>query len=327
MAGEAAHFTSLMRDRRSSTSPARSARPDDSSPNIPAVTEVDDRDRDEFPLKKKVPTPASGVLPDKIGRFTVLDVLGQGGMGVVYTAFDEELGRKVAIKVLHERGELGRSRRNRRFLREAQAMARLSHPNVVTIYEVGMLEARVYIAMEYVRGVTMKQWMRSKLRPWQEVLSVCCASGEGLSAAHDTGLVHRDFKPDNVLLGRDGRVRVLDFGLARREQGESQERESRVESELSQSVSPEIPRDFLQDEITKEGALVGTPAYMAPEQHLGEAADARSDQFSFCVVMWEALYGQRPFPGATVGRIAERVLDGDLEPPPEGTRVPAWVNA
>ena len=185
------------------TSPGHGRRDAPSTAN-PVVTEVDDGTRDERPQTRAMPGSMSVSLPDKIGRFTVLDVLGQGGMGVVYTGFDEELGRKVAIKVLHERGEIGRSRRNRRFLREAQAMARLSHPNVVTIYEVGMLEARVYIAMEYVRGVTLKHWMRSKLRPWQEVLSVGCASGEGLSAAHGNGLVHRDFKPDNVLLDAMG---------------------------------------------------------------------------------------------------------------------------
>ncbi|MGB1700967.1 MAG: serine/threonine-protein kinase, partial [Nannocystaceae bacterium] len=240
-------------------------------------------------------------IPDKVGRFTVLDQLGKGGMGVVYTAFDEELGRKVAVKLLHDRGALGNTRRNRRFLREAQAMAKLSHPNVVTIYEVGLHEGKVYLAMEYVRGVTLKHWMRSKLRPWEEVLNVCCAAGEGLSAAHESGLVHRDFKPENVLLGRDGRVRVLDFGLAR--QVDTSAALAREEVEVS--IAPDLPQDFLADEITVPGSIVGTPAYMAPEQHLGDEADARSDQFSFCVAMWEALYGQRPFRGKTLADIGE----------------------
>lgn len=260
-------------------------------------------------------------FPDKVGRFTVLDMLGRGGMGVVYAAFDEELGRKVAVKLLHDRGTLGDSRRNRRFLREAQAMAKLSHPNVVTIYEVGLHDGKVYLAMEYVRGVTLKKWMRARIRPWEEVLNVCCAAGEGLSAAHESGLVHRDFKPENVLLGRDGRVRVLDFGLARQLDVSDDVDSAEVEG----SIAPEVPRDFLADEITVPGAIVGTPAYMAPEQHLGDAADARSDQFSFCVAMWEALYGQRPFEGKNLTEIGARVLSGELRQPPKDSTVPNWV--
>ncbi len=205
---------------------------------------------------------------DQLGRYLVLDELGAGGMGVVYAAFDPQLDRKVALKLLKpDASGHAQEGQRERLLGEAQALARLSHANVVTVYEAQALGERVWLAMELVEGTTLARWLAEK-RPRAQVLDIFVKAGEGLFAAHEAGLVHRDFKPENVLIGDDGRVRVTDFGLARKEQGPAQAGEAR---------------------------LLGTPAYMAPEQWAGLPADARSDQFSFCVSLWEALSGARPF--------------------------------
>src|SRR5690349_4866030 len=152
--------------------------------------------------------------PVRVGRYRILHRLGQGGMGVVYLAHDDELDRRVAIKIL--RHDLAPSSAGRsRLLREAQATARLSHPAVVHVYEVGHEADQVYMAMEYIEGDTLRRWCEAKTRTWSEIVAMHLAAGEALAAAHAVGLVHRDFKPDNVLVGRDGRPRVVDFGLAR----------------------------------------------------------------------------------------------------------------
>src|SRR5450432_4380055 len=152
-----------------------------------------------------------------IGRYVVLGLVGRGGMGEVYAAYDPELDRKVAVKLLRVKPGNGVSlaEGRQRTLREAQAIARLSHPNVVIVFDVGTFEDQVFIAMEFVDGNTVTYWLQSQLRSWQDILKVFMAAGRGLTAAHDKGLVHRDFKPDNVMVGRDGQVRVMDFGLAR----------------------------------------------------------------------------------------------------------------
>jgi tetratricopeptide (TPR) repeat protein/tRNA A-37 threonylcarbamoyl transferase component Bud32 len=202
-------------------------------------------------------------------------VIGAGAMGVVYEATDRVLSRRVAIKV----HEIGRSDRAVRLWREARAMARLAHPNVVTVHEVGVDGSRGYIAMELVEGKDVRKWCTEAPRSWQEVLAVYRQAGEGLAAAHEVGIVHRDFKPDNVLIGNDGRVRVADFGLA-------------LEHEHIADAADDIwPTDFA---VTRTGLIMGTPAYMSPEQARRQAVDARSDQFSFCVALWEALHGKRP---------------------------------
>ena len=256
--------------------------------------------------------------PHQIGRFTVLRTLGSGGMGVVYAAFDEELDRRVAIKVVRDEVIVGSQGRSR-MLREAQAMAKVSHPNVVQVYEVGTFERQVFVAMEFVKGTTLSDWQTAEERTWEETLEMYLQAGRGLAAAHRMGLVHRDFKPDNVLVGVDGRARVLDFGLARAEN-------SRADDDSAVArVSTGSGGNALTTNLTMAGAIMGTPAFMSPEQHLGQPADARSDQFSFAVALFGALYGHPPFAGSTLLELATTVTEGILDPPPSGTTVPAWV--
>jgi tetratricopeptide (TPR) repeat protein len=220
--------------------------------------------------------------PRRIGRFVLLELLGAGGMGMVYAAFDEKLERKVAIKlVATHRGD---PRSHDRLLREAQAQARLSHPNVVTVYEVGAVpEGGLFIAMELVKGETLREW-QGGTRTWREIVALYAAAGEGLAAAHRAGLVHRDFKPENVLLGDDGRVRVADFGVA-----------FAAGAQATPGDAPAAASGPPAPALTEPGAAAGTPGYMAPEQLTGGTVDARSDQFGFCVALFEALYGERPY--------------------------------
>ncbi|HEY0097284.1 MAG TPA: serine/threonine-protein kinase, partial [Archangium sp.] len=230
-----------------------------------------------------------------LDRYVVLDPLGEGGMGMVYAAYDSVLDRKVALKLLPpgdaDAGPEATSGSGRaRLLREAQAMARLSHPNVVAVYDVHQHEAQVFMAMELVDGQTLLQWEREQPRGWRELLTAFLAAGRGLAAAHAAGLVHRDFKPTNVLVGKDGRVRVTDFGLAR---------PHNAPAELgadtpAPDTGPVKGHSLLELNLTQRGAVRGTPAYMAPEQFRGATADVRSDQFSFAVSLWEALHGERP---------------------------------
>jgi len=259
--------------------------------------------------------------PRRIGRFAVLRVLGAGGMGVVYVAYDEELDRRVAIKLLQVRAAVDTSQGHTRLLREAQAMAKLSHPNIVTVFEVGLWNGQVYMAMELVAGPSMGEWLAAGPRSWQEVLAVFMQAGRGLAAAHASGLVHRDFKPDNAIIGEDGRVRVLDFGLARAVTDTSQE------LRIPAAAPAPLTSSVLSAPLTMTGAVMGTPAYMAPEQHRGEPADARSDQFSFCVSLYEALYGRRPFAGDDLVSLVFNVLTGEVQPPPRDRRVPGRLHA
>lgn len=250
------------------------------------------------------PDPADdGYLPRGalVGRFLVVERLGIGGMGVVYRAYDPELHRQVAIKLLRPALEDGDGRS--RLIREAQAMAQVSHPNVAAIHDVGTLEERVYIAMELVEGRTVSAWLARKKRTWQEVVATFIQAGRGLAAAHAEDLVHRDFKPQNVMIDEKGRVRVVDFGLARSSGVRNAGREPDEHAELG----PTQPSgSSLDTPLTRDGALVGTPAYMAIEQFNGLPTDARTDQFSYCVALWEGLYGLRPFSG---GAIAELIVN------------------
>ncbi|MGZ3406978.1 MAG: serine/threonine-protein kinase, partial [Polyangia bacterium] len=237
-----------------------------------------------------------------IGRYRVLEVLGAGGMGVVYGAFDPELQRKVALKLVRaEFAELDAELRAR-LVREAQAMARIRHPNVITVFDVGTFDDRLFVAMEIIDGTTLTSWQAERTRSVDEILRVFAAAGAGLAAAHDVGLVHRDFKPDNILIGVDGRVSVMDFGLARPVA-------AALTAEVEEPSSPDAAL-AIEGELTHAGAVVGTPAYMAPEQMRGEPPDGRADQFSFCVALFEALYGVRPFPGKALGELERAILDG-----------------
>lgn len=259
---------------------------------------------------------------ETVHRYVVLYELGVGGMGVVYAAYDPELDRKVALKLLHPHAS---SRGRARLLREAKAIASLSHPNVVTVHDVGTYEGHVFVAMEFVDGVTFRRWMQAKPRTWREVAQVLGAAGRGLAAAHAADLVHRDFKPDNILVEHGGRVVVLDFGLARRASTHDDDADLLVEHGRSSSGHPDSAVHELDVELTRTGARLGTPAYMAPEQHLSAPTDARTDQFAFCVVMWEAIHGARPFRGETPAIMAARVLRGELEEPPREADVPSRI--
>jgi serine/threonine protein kinase/tetratricopeptide (TPR) repeat protein len=252
--------------------------------------------------------------PESIGRFVVTGKLGEGGMGVVYAAYDGELDREVAIKVLRTIGSDSDQARAR-LIREARAMARLSHPNVITIFDVVAENDRVFIAMELVRGVSLRRWVSVRPRTWRSILESYVDAGRGLAAAHRAGIIHRDFKPDNVLVGEDGRVRVLDFGLAR----------AAGPSQHPPVVPPPVSGDMPVDRITITGAVLGTPAYMAPEQWRGGSVDARTDQFAFCVALWEALFGARPFIGDVPTVLATKVMAGDIGPVREQGDVPTWL--
>ena len=251
-------------------------------------------------------------MPSHIGRFEILRKLGEGGMGVVYQANDPELGRRVAIKVMRgSQRQIQDSQGKHRMLREAKAMARLAHPNVVHVYEVDEFGDSVFLAMELVEGLGLRQWLKLRRRNWRDVVAVFLQAGQGLAAAHAVGIVHRDFKPDNVLVGDDGRVRVLDFGLAR----------PLHNGDVEEVIAPSGPSGN-RITLTQANTYVGTPAYMSPEQHLRERADARSDQFSFCVALYEGLYGARPFAGRTAAEVRMSVFR-PLPAPPKGHGVPA----
>ncbi|MEX1368261.1 MAG: serine/threonine-protein kinase [Nannocystaceae bacterium] len=259
-----------------------------------------------------------------LGRYLIIDKLGAGGMGVVYAAYDPQLDRKVAIKLLYVEYDERRSTEGRaRLVREAKALAQLSHPNVVTVHEVGTEQGRVYLVMEHVDGRTLGQWLEQGPRTRAEILEAFHAAGQGLAAAHAKGLVHRDFKPDNVMIGTQGRVRVMDFGLARTPVADSEV--GSVDDEVELGSALVRPSGDLSAPLTRGSSLVGTPAYMAPEQWRRRPVDARTDQYSFCVTLYEALYGQRPFAGSAPGVLMMAVVQGEIEPAPSGTRVPAWL--
>lgn len=235
----------------------------------------------------------------KLGRYVVLHGLGGGGMGRVYAAYDPELDRSIALKVLRP-DRMMRGDDAERLRREAQAIARLDHPNVVSVFDVGVADGRPFVAMERVHGQSLDVWLRAARRQPAEILDVFVQAGRGLAASHDAGIVHRDVKPSNVMIDREGRARVLDFGLAR-------------EGHENHDPSHRPERTSLQGgHLTHTGAAIGTPAYMAPEQRLGLPVGPEADQWAYCAALWEALFGSLPKPGS----------DDDLPLP---TGVPAPV--
>jgi|GEM_PF-3102967 len=271
---------------------------------------------------------------DAIGRYIVVRKIGEGGMGVVYAAYDSDLDRKVALKLLRNADGAANRAARERLLREARAMARLNHPNVITVYEVGTVGQRDFVAMEFIDGGDLEQWAKEH-RPsvsdavprrahrefHRAVLDIFFQAGRGLAAAHHARLIHRDFKPSNVLVGKDGRVRVTDFGIARiLDDGSSIDGGDVATGHEAVGNLATLPV-----KLSRTGAIVGTPAYMAPEQYGGESVDERTDQFSFCASLYEALYGERPFAGDTFEALSEAVGKGHVRPEPDGTAVPSGL--
>jgi serine/threonine protein kinase len=268
--------------------------------------------------------------------YEIVRKLGTGGMGVVYLARDLELQREVAVKV--HRTSIG----TERLYREAVAMAQLAHPNVVTIHGVGRVHGRLFVAMEYVPGQDLAHWLAAAPRTWREVRDLMLAAGEGLAAAHAAGFIHRDIKPQNILVGLDHRPRVGDFGLVRvasdtgRVELGDEDPDSlavtqpRVDAAplgaraSTERTGPTGASSPLAGDLTAAGATLGTPAYMAPEQFAGGEIDARADQFAFCIVLYEALYGRRPWHGATVAALRAQLAEVPAPAPTRGA-VPAWL--
>jgi len=272
-----------------------------------------ERPDDELARTATVPGGASGgaSAPDveaalgagsTLGRYRIERSIGEGGMGVVHAAFDPDLERRIALKVLRKAEGTGDEARQR-LLREARAMARLTHPNVVTVHEVGTASGRDYVAMELVDGESLAEWMRDG-RSREEIVAAFTAAGRGLAAAHAAGLVHRDFKPHNVLRRGDGRIVVTDFGLARRAEGPRTSDLGPREELEADARGPKL------EALTLTGSVLGTPAYMAPEQWTGGTIGAAADQFAFCVALWEALTGERPFRGDTLDTLKAEVARG-----------------
>jgi eukaryotic-like serine/threonine-protein kinase len=247
-----------------------------------------------------VPAAHAAASPATLGRYRVDRILGVGGMGVVYAAHDPDLDRTVAIKLLRPSPRLSAEELRARLTREAQIMARLSHPNIIPVHEIGSAGDQVFVVMELIDGTTLAEWLAAEARSWPEIVRVFVAAGEGLAAAHAQGVVHRDFKPDNVLISRAGRICVTDFGVAH--------------LDSSDVAAPHADGPAGHPGTLRE-LVVGTPAYMAPEQMRGEPTDARTDLFSFCVALYEALYEVRPYPGKTLEERRAAIARGRIAPP------------
>ena len=301
----------LASEVRADTCPVADRGPPAAPLAFPDLDGDDERRMEDLMAARLFPRQAPAL---RIGRYTLLERIGQGGMGVVYAAYDPELDRRVAIKLLT--AELA-DQAEARLLREAQAMARVVHANVVSVIEVGRHEGRTYVVMEHLRGISLDRWPERQAG-WRATLRVYVQAGRGLAAAHRAGLIHRDFKPHNAMLVEggvdDGRVKVLDFGLARA-----------ALHEPTRAPADAAPTGALAQPLTRTGALMGTPAYMAPEQLAGEPASARSDQFSFGVSLYEALHGQLPFAAGSLPELMHAVLSAAVRPPPSGSDVPGWV--
>ncbi len=253
----------------------------------------------------------------RVGRYEILERLGAGAMGTVYAAHDPNLDRRVALKLI--RAQVAGPELELRLLREAKAMARLSHPEIVSVYDAGRDGDRIFIAMELVVGSTLRKWLADRPRAWREIVAIYARAGRGLAQAHASGIVHRDFKPDNVLIGDDGRVRVTDFGLARSVREEDAPLSSGTEPK-NVALDSAVPAP-----LTRTGTLAGTPAYMGPEQLDGTAVDARSDIYAFCVALYEAVYGELPFGSTSLLAHYQEKKSGAIHAPSAPGDVPARV--
>lgn len=256
-----------------------------------------------------------------VGRYVVLNPIASGSMGAVFAAYDPELDRKVALKLLRtDIPGVDPDEMRSRFVREAQAMARVVHPHVITVYDSGTYGSTAFFAMSFVEGGTLGSWAKEKPRTEAEILEAYLKAGSGLAAAHAAGLVHRDFKPDNVLVSYDGNILVTDFGLVRAQNEPEEGRGVELGAERAPLPSVVTRRPMLDVDLTEAQVLMGTPRYMAPEQMDRLEADARTDQFSFCVALFEALYDLRPFAGATLGEVRKQIEKGEMTLPPQYKR-------
>ena len=271
----------------------------------------------DVPTATAIPTAgAAEPVGATLGRYRLEREIGAGANGIVHAAFDPNLERRIALKVL--RGTTATFEARERLLREARAMARLAHPNVVTVYEVGFASNRDFVAMELILGESLAEWLREARRAPAAILDAFLAAGRGLAAAHAAGIVHRDFKPHNVLRSRAGRIVVTDFGLARDAEGQVSARDAMlVETDSG-------PPNTLAG-ITVTGSLLGTPAYMSPEQWQGGAITPATDQFAFCVALWEALSGERPYRGPTIDDLKRQVAHGPAAL--DASRIPRRVRS
>jgi predicted Ser/Thr protein kinase len=262
------------------------------------------------PAGASAPAAPSVPADSTLGRYRIQRELGSGGMGVVHAAFDPDLERRVALKVL--RSDDGGGEARQRLLREARAMARLAHPNVVTVHEVGSAGGRDYVAMELVDGETLAEWLRSQTRSADDIIAAFAAAARGLAAAHAAGIVHRDFKPHNVLRNRAGRIVVTDFGLARDAHDPASPDPLAITMASTPRAKATAPLSGSSplSGLTATGSVLGTPAYMAPEQWSGGNVTPATDQFAYCVALWEALAGERPFRGLTIEQLRDEVQRG-----------------
>ncbi|MEM6294409.1 MAG: protein kinase [Myxococcota bacterium] len=314
--------------------------PKDPDATETTVEEAADKDGEDSGIIRAVLSgegesgPVEGPLDDlprgtTIGPYVILSRLAAGSIGTAYAAFDPQRDRKIALKVLEvddESEAIGEQRREA-LVAAANTCASVEHPGVVRVHDVGIVGSAVYVAMEFVDGIDLRQWMeaRDDPFPWPEVLRVFRDAGQGLAAAHAVGCVHGDFTPSRVLMGKGGRICVFDFGLAMPAPDVSSPHYS-VKSLHNELPTPTVAG--LQDsllELPTRDAMVGTPDYMAPELHAGVEPDAKADQFAFCAAMYEALYGEPPFKGGTPQALAVEAMSHAVRPAPKGSDVPQWL--
>lgn len=288
----------------------RPPRPRRPPPGTPRAVE------DDSPAPKSTPTAGPKLGPgSKLGRYVIQTTIGRGGMGVVYGAVDPKLGRRVAVKLVRRSTPTNAGKGDQyttRLRREALALARLVHPNIVTIFDIGVERWGTFVAMEYVRGQNVRNWIREAARSWSEIVELFCEAGEGLAAAHAAGIVHRDFKPANVMITPRGQVKVLDFGLARGTRSED-------------PWLHDTDDGLLCRKLTRADTIVGTTGYMPPEQLLGREVDHRSDQFAFCVALFEALHGAKPYSGKNPIELARSYASAERNEIPLRKDIPPHV--